>query len=730
MADPFAPTQMMGQGMMAPQMASGSGGLPGLAPEAPPQPQMPPGPAPEKDQEGKAADDLAKYLEQVNIAEDLDEKQLEDIGEQVYNGYKLDLDSRIHWEENLDQWTKLALQTKEKKTYPWPNASNIKYPLLATAAMQFSARAYPTLVPGDGKIVRAEVIGADPTGEKQDRAERVSTYMSYQLMKEMVDWDEQMDKLLLILPIVGTCFKKTYYDSIRKKNCSKLVLPKDLVINYWATSIEAAERKTERIEMSKRVMKERQMGQIFLDLDLVAPSLATDRPIIGGATTTGTTPPQEDETTPYIILEQHTFLDLDDDGYEEPYIVTIEERSKKVLRIVARFDHEGIITDDAGELIKIEPVEYYTKYGFIPNPDGGFYDIGFGLLLGPINDSVNTLVNQLIDAGTLSNLQSGFIGKGLRMKLGDTQFKPGEWKTVNATADDIKKQIFPMPVREPSKVLFELLGMLVTASKELASVAEIFVGKMPGQNTPATTTMATIEQGMKVFTAVYKRVYRSLTKELKKIFRLNRLYLDPQEQAKVLDGPIGNGDFDEQNYDVCPAADPTAASQQEKLAKAEALGSLLQLGTLDPMAVTKRLLIAQEQPRPEELLRQGPPPQDPKAAAAQQQAALAQQKAQMDQQDRAHKMAMDEQKAQLEASSKELQMQMESQMQAQEMAHKEAMANLEMRIAQITASQKLQQSTQDHAVKMQQADDNHQLAMKQKKEKVDAKPKPKAKSPK
>ena len=727
MADMFTPPQQMGQGALAPQMTQGGGGLPGMAPEAPPQPQMLPGPAPEKEPDQKGSDDLAKYLEQVNIAEDLDDQKLKDIGEQVYRGYKLDLDSRIGWEENLEQWTKLALQTKEKKTFPWPNASNIKYPLLATAAMQFSARAYPTLIPGDGKIVRAEVIGNDPDGQKEERAARVSTFMSYQLMKEMEDWDEQMDQLLLILPIVGTCFKKTYYDSVKKKNCSRLVLPKDLVINYWARSMEGAERKTERIEMSKRVLKERQMGEIFLDVDLSTPTLPSDRPTNSGKpSTTGMNPPQEDETTPYIILEQHTFLDLDDDGYEEPYIVTIEERSKKVLRIVARFDHEGILTDADGELVKIVPVEYYTKYGFIPNPDGGFYDIGFGLLLGPINDSVNTLVNQLIDAGTLSNLQSGFIGKGLRMKLGDTQFKPGEWKTVNATADDIKKQIFPMPVREPSKVLFELLGMLVTASKELASVAEIFVGKMPGQNTPATTTMATIEQGMKVFTAVYKRVYRSLTKELKKIFRLNRLYLDPQEEAKVLDGPIGSGDFDESNYDVCPAADPTAASQQEKMAKAEALGSLLQLGTLDPMAVTKRLLIAQEQPRPEELLRQGPPPQDPKAAAAQQQAALDQQKAQMDQQVRAHKMAMDEQKAQLDSSSKQLQMQMESQMQAQEMAHKEAMANLEMRIAQITATQKLQQSTQDHAVKMQQASDSHQLAMKQQKEKVNAKPRAKS----
>ena len=150
----------------------------------------------------------------------------------------------------------------------------------------------------------------------------------------------------------------------------------------------------------------------------------------------------------------------------------------------------------------------------------GFYDLGFGRLLGPLNNSANTIINQLVDAGSLSNLQSGFIGKGLRIKMGETKFVPGEWKAVNATGDDIKKQIFALPVREPSDVLFKLLDLLLKSGKELASVAEIFVGKMPGQNTPATTTMATIEQGMKVFTSVYKRVYRSLASEFKKYTNL------------------------------------------------------------------------------------------------------------------------------------------------------------------------------------------------------------------
>ncbi|MCI0529005.1 MAG: hypothetical protein L0Y56_16330, partial [Nitrospira sp.] len=362
--------------------------------------------------------------------------------------------------------------------------------------------------------------------------------MNFQLMQDMEDWEEEMDRLLIQLPIVGCLFKKTYFDPIKKKNVSKLVGPKDLVVNYWAGSLEGAHRKTEIIPMTKNQVKSMQVAGIFLDKELQDPTawpkLPSKSDVHGNMS-----PAQADSATPYVILEQHTFLDLDDDGYQEPYIVTVEESSQEVLRIVARFDSDGIFKNEKGEVVCIEPVEYYTKYGFIPNPDGGFYDIGFGHLLGPLNESTNTLVNILIDAGHLSTLQAGFIGKGLRLKMGEERFKPGEWKAVNATGDDIKKQLFPLPTPAPSEVLFKLLGMLIESGRELASVAEIFTGKMPGQNTPATTTQATIEQGMKVFTAIYKRTYRALAKEFQKLFRLNSLYDENFQKAQlVLDEPI------------------------------------------------------------------------------------------------------------------------------------------------------------------------------------------------
>jgi len=611
---------------------------------------------------------FTKYISSPNIAEHLDEALLTTIGQEVSDGYKADLESRSALEELLDKWTKLALQVTDKKTYPWRNASNVKYPLLATAAMQFSARAYPTLVPSNGKVVKCKMLGFDPTGEKLKRAERVGKYMSYQVMDVMEEWEEEMDKLLITLTICGTVFKKSYFDPGKRRNVSCVVMPKSLVVNYWAKSLEDAERVTEIIPLSKRrVMENKNLG-LFLDVDLANPVGDSSRKI---DTTHELTEPAVDNTTPYTFLEQHTYLDLDEDGYGEPYIVTVEEQSKKVVRIVARYDEDSVKMDQDEKLLFIEPVQYYTKYGFIPNPDGGFYDIGFGRLLGSINESVDTLINQLIDSGTLSNLQSGFLGKGLRVKLGDYNFTPGEWKTVNSTGDDLKKAIFPLPVREPSAVLMQLLQYLVTSGKELASVAEIFVGKMPGQNTPATTTMASIEQGMKVFTAVYKRIYRSMSKEFQKLYLLNRNYANPQEYVSFLDQPIQQEDFQGPADDIIPAADPNAVSSQEKQAKVQAVGQLLQLGTLNPMEYTKMYLEAFEIEPTEQLVMQPQPQPDPKAQAAEQQAALAKQVAE-------HKMAIESAKDQRKLASMQQKEAIDAQISKRKILNEAIMGNIKV----------------------------------------------------
>ena len=643
--------------------------------------------------------ELNKALDSINIADSLDKDQLIKIGNQVVSGYETDCDSRKPWEEDLKNWTDLALQVTSTKTFPWPNAANIKYPLLATAAMQFAARAYPTLIPSNGKLVKCRVIGSDMDGQKTARANRISTHMSYQLLDEMDGWEEDMDKLLISLPIAGTCFKKTYWDSAKQKNCSKLVLPKTLVVNYYCRNLDDAERITEILHLTKRKIKERQNQGIYLEVDIGDPSADSLDPTtsVNGAFQRTA---NDDETTPYVILEQHTYLDLDEDGYSEPYIVTVEEASKKVLRIVPRFDSDGVVVGENGKIVSIEAIQYYTKYGFIPNPDGGFYDIGFGRLLGPLNNSANTIINQLVDAGSLSNLQAGFIGKGLRIKMGESRFQPGEWKAVNAVGDDLKKQIFPLPVREPSQVLFNLLDLLLKSGKELASVAEIFVGKMPGQNTPATTTMASIEQGMKLFTAVYKRVYRSLAKEFQKIYKLNRIYLDPQVELEILDEPVEQSDYLGNEKDVIPSADPSAASSQERIQKAQQLMQLLGLGTINPMVVTQRMLEALEEPAPEQLMQQPQPQPDPKAEALKM-------KAQLDMQTAQHDMALKEKEMQLKQAGESHKAQIQKALADQKLEFQAQEAALKMRIASMEANSQ----QQSHVQSLQQADDNHKMSL-------------------
>ena len=656
--------------------------------------------------------DIREIVEKTNIAEDLDEDTLIKIGDEVVKGYDTDLASRVEWDKECDQWTELALQVAEKKTFPWPNASNVKYPLVSVAAMQFAARAYPSLIPSDGVVVRCRTVGADPDGEKQARAKRISKHMSYQLLEEMEDWEGDMDRLLVILPIIGMAYKKTFYCPIKKRNVSNLVLPKDLVVNYWCKSVEEAERKTEVLWKTKRDIKEKQLNNIYLsDVELGDPSQELGGQNVGSS---AMAPTGIDETTPYCVLEQHGYWDLDGDGYAEPYVFTVEKATKTVLRIAARFTPEDISTNEKGDIISIKAIEYYTQYDCIPNPDGSGYSIGFGKLLGSINHSVDTIINQLIDSGTLQNLQSGFIGKGLRIKMQETRFQPGEWKAVNATGDDLKKQILPIPINQPSPVLFQLLGMLIQSGKELASVAEIFVGKMPGQNTPAYTTKETVEQGMKLFTAIYKRVFRAMKREFQKIYDLNRIYLDPQQEIEVIDEPITQSDYEGPANDIIPAADPSAASKTEREYQAQALAQLIPLGAPPPV-VLRRILESMEIPKMEELLPQGPPPPSPEEQKMKMEMQMKQQEHQAKMQMEQLKLQVEQMKAQMELQVKKLDMMLE--MQKSQMEMEVSSQEHELSLEQQEEQARMDQMTgmMDHQQKMKQGEESHQMKMKQQK---------------
>ena len=595
--------------------------------------------------------DILDILEVDNVADILNEEDLATIGGIVTSEYDDDLESRSEWEDRAESALDLALQVVEIKSTPWQGAANVKYPLLSTAAMQFAARAYPALIPGPN-VVKGRTTGFDPEGLKAAKAVRIGKHMSYQIFEEMESWEEEMDRLCSTLPILGTVFKKTYHDSVLGKNKSILVLPQDLVVDYYAKNLEEAARKTHVIPLSENDIYERIAAGVYSDVDL---SKDSDEGEDKEKQRTGLNSPSGE--APYTVLEQHRTLDLDGDGYGEPYVVTVHKDSNTVVRIVRRFD-EGDITFNGENIVRIQAIEYFTKFGFLPSPDGSFYDVGFGTMLGPINETINSLTNQLLDAGTLSNMQAGFISKGIRLKGGATQFTPGEWKNVNTTGDDLRKGIFPLPIREPSTVLFQLLGTMINAGEKLSSVTDVMTGELPGQNTKATVAVQTLDQGMKVFNAIYKRTHRALKKEFRKLYALNAKYLPENDYFQIMDlgqsiAPIARSDYAEGDVSVIPYSDPNVATESQRMAKIEALNPLLQLGTIDPMEYTKRYLEVTEQPNPEALMAK-PKGLSPEQQQEQAKLQLEQQKAQLEAQVKTATLAIESKLAESKISKEEI----------------------------------------------------------------------------
>ena len=605
---------------------------------------------------------LEQIQDSKNLVELLKDEDADKIGREVAQNYEIDEQSRVKWKKKMEAATELALQLVTPKTYPWPGSANVKFPLLTIASMQFAARAYPALVKAPD-LVKFRVQGSDPDGQKAARASRISAHMSYQLLEQDESWEEDQDRAFLALPILGCVFKKSYYDPTLEHNCSKTVLPKNLAVHYYAKSIETAERKTEIFELYDREIKERVLRGIFTEHEYGPPASPKERE--EDERQGMAAPPSNDTDTPRTFLEQHTYLDLDGDGYKEPYVITVDEASHKVARIVHRIKkitteqsveieelqtriksieqgREGeeqqlaaamqagqdptpqqlqkiqaaerttsimqreveALSEEKPIVLRIEPVEYYTKYSFIPSPDGGFYDLGFGALLSPLNDSVNTIINQLLDSGSMQNSQSGFIGKGARIKGGKLRFSPHEWKRVDVAGSALRDAIVPLPVNAPSEVLFNLLSLLISYAERVGSVTDAMTGENPGQNTPAYNMSAMLEQGLQVFNGVFKRVYRSFRSELRKLYSLNGLYLDQEEYFAYqdLESKVLQTDYTSDAKDLIPAADPNAFSNKEKLSKAQAVAERAQMvAGYDPIVVEQRILESMDVPNSREV---------------------------------------------------------------------------------------------------------------------------------
>jgi chaperonin GroES len=552
---------------------------------------------------------ISDLLKSNNIAEMLDEEELDEIGERAVRLYHMDKDSRVDWEKKMEDSLKLALQVVEAKSFPWPNASNIKFPLITIAALQYHARAYPALIPGTS-VVQCRLFGEDPDNSLAARSNRIGTHMSYQVLEEDENWEDQMDKVLITQPIIGCAFKKTFYDSYKKHNVSENIFAKDLVVDYYTKSLDDAQRITHVLYLSKNDIYERIARGDYLDVELGDEGSTTQGSMdLAKDKRQGVTPPQQDENKPYEILEQHCWIDFDGDGYQEPYIVLVHKESQKVLRIVARYFPSSIELDKKMNVLKIKAENYFTKYPFIPSPDGGFYDLGFGTLLGPLNESINTIVNQLVDAGTLSNTGGGFLSRGVKFRGGNSSFTPGEWKPVDSTGDDLSKGIVPLPIREPSQVLFTLLSLLIDYGERIGGSVDILTGQNPGQNTPAETSRNMTEQGLKIFSGIFKRTYRSLKEEFRKLYRLNQLYLD--EDSDIPKGMVAPEDYQGDSKSIRPAADPNMISDNQRVSQAS---SLLQMATsgggFNVYEAQRRMLVAL---RVEDIEKVLPDPKGPNA---------------------------------------------------------------------------------------------------------------------
>jgi chaperonin GroES len=598
------------------------------------------------EEEGPAPFDLMAAIQSPNIAEDLSPALLATIGDKVLEEYKIDEESRRKegWDERYQTAMDLAMLVAKQKSFPWPGASNVKHPLLATAAIQFNARAYGALI--DGPIpVKGSVKGSDrgipqmgPDGQpqmdpqsgepvwqvkpgaKRERADRIGAHMSYQIMEEMPGWEEDTDRLLIQNPIVGCSFRKSWFDPMKGCNRTEMVTAKDFVVNYWTKDLETCPRGTHVLTFYPHEVTERIRAKTWLDVDLGRPAEAAN-----------------DDQAPYTFYEQFRLIDLDEDEYPEPYIVTVEKESGQVVRIVARFDERGVYGPDGKRaeiersqvpgqppivkywpetIARIEPERSFTKWPFIPAMDGSYYDIGFGMLLGSTVNSVNTVLNQLFDAGTLSNLGGGFIGEGISIKSGNMTRRPGEWKKAAVgNGGSLRENVVPFPTQDPSRVLLELLVFLIDGAKDLTATQDILGGDAGKGTLPVGTVSALIEQGLKTFTAIVKRLHRAFKDELGILYRLNARYLEPEAYFTFQDeeGVVAQDDYKLGDCDVVPVSDPNMATDMQRTTKAQATMEIAKEAGGDMRVAGLRALEAFRVDAPEEIFPkpQGPPPEDP-----------------------------------------------------------------------------------------------------------------------
>ncbi len=511
-----------------------------------------------------------------NLGELLPEDVLKPIGLELVGNYKEYKTSRKDWEQSYIQGLDLLGFKYENRTEPFQGASGATHPVLAEAVTQFQAGAYKELLPAEGPV-RTQVVGK-PDPQKEAQSQRVKNYMNYELMEKMEEYEPEFDQMLFHLPLAGSTFKKVYYDDLLGRAVSKFIPAEDLIVPYTATSLDDAESIIHTIKISENDLRKQQVGGFYSDVELGPPGVDNNDELtkkereLSGTKKTGR---QEDI---YTLLECHVNLDLegfedkDDElnptGIKLPYIVTVEESSQKVLSIRRNYEP----TDP-----KRNKIHYFVHFKFLPGL--GFYGFGLIHMIGGLSRTATAALRQLLDAGTLSNLPAGFKQRGIRVRDEASPLQPGEFRDVDAPGGNLRDAFMPLPYKEPSPTLLQLMGVVVGAGQRFAAIADMQVGD-GNQQAAVGTTVALLERGSRVMSAIHKRLYSAMRTEFKLLSKVFKTYLPPVYPYDVVGATreIKQMDFDDR-VDILPVADPNIFSMAQRVTLAQ---TELQLATSQP----------------------------------------------------------------------------------------------------------------------------------------------------
>ena len=510
-----------------------------------------------------------------NLAALLPDEILDPIGSEMFQNYTDYKMSRKDWERSYTEGLDLLGFKYENRTEPFQGASGATHPVLAEAVTQFQAGAYKELLPAEGPI-RTQIVGmSDP--QKEAQAQRVKEYMNYELMEKMGEYEPEFDQMLFHLPLAGSTFKKVYYDDLLGRAVSKFVPADDLVVPYTATSLDDADSIIHVLKMSENDLRKQQVGGFYNDIDLGSPAIVKNEVDQKERELEGTKSTGKAENI-YTLLECHVNLDLegfedkdangDDTAIKLPYIVTVEEGSRKVLSIRRNFDPNDP---------RKNRITYFVHFKFLPGL--GFYGFGLIHMIGGLSRTATVALRQLLDAGTLSNLPAGFKQRGVRVRDEAAPIQPGEFKDVDAPGGNIRDSFMMLPYKEPSATLLQLMGIVVQAGQRFAAIADMQVGD-GNQGAAVGTTVALLERGSRVMSAIHKRLYTSMRSEFRLLAKIFKMYLPQVYPFDVVGGrrEVKQMDFDDR-VDILPVADPNIFSMSQRITIAQ---TELQLATSNP----------------------------------------------------------------------------------------------------------------------------------------------------